>query len=88
MRGGVTIVSDAYSAGESSTSPSSTRDGGFVIFYVVSTIGTFATQALAGSVVARLDWTGFYVMLALAAVFGGRGARASDAASCHRGQRE
>ena len=66
----VTMVSDAYKAGESSTSPSSTRDDGFVVFYVVSTIGTFATQALAGSVVARLDWTGFYVMLALVAVLG------------------
>ena len=66
----VTMVSDAYIAVGSSTSPSSNRDDGFVIFYVVSTIGTFATQALAGSVVARLDWTGFYVMLALAAVSG------------------
>ena len=66
----VAMVSDAYTAGESSTSPSSTRDDGFVIFYVVSTIGTFAIQALAGSVVARLDWTGFYVLLVLAAVLG------------------
>jgi POT family proton-dependent oligopeptide transporter len=66
----VTMVSDAYDAGEPSTSPSSKRDDGFVMFYVVSTIGTFATQVLAGSVVARLDWTGFYVMLALAAVLG------------------
>jgi len=66
----VTMVSDAYYVGESSTSTSSKRDDGFVIFYMVSTMGTFATQALAGPVVARLDWTGFYVMLALAAVLG------------------
>ncbi len=84
----VTMVSDAYKAGESSTSPSSTRDDGFVVFYVVSTIGTFATQALAGSVVARLDWTGFYVMLALVGCVRGRGARVRDAACCRRGQRE
>ncbi len=66
----VTMVSDAYNVGESSTSTKSKRDDGFVIFYMVSTIGTFATQALAGPVVVRLDWTGFYVMLALAAVLG------------------
>ncbi len=66
----VTMVSDAYNVGESSTSTRSKRDDGFVIFYMVSTMGTFATQALAGPVVVRLDWTGFYVMLALAAVLG------------------
>ncbi|NRA76204.1 MAG: hypothetical protein HRU16_09700 [Planctomycetes bacterium] len=66
----VAMVSDAYDARESSISPRSKREDGFVIFYVVSTIGTFATQALAGLVVARLNWTGFYVMLALAAVTG------------------
>ncbi len=60
----ITIVGDAYKTCEPM------RDDGFVVFYVVSTIGTFATQALASSVVARLDWTGFYVMLALASVLG------------------
>ena len=60
----ITIVGDAYKTCEPM------RDDGFVVFYVVSTIGTFAAQALAGSVVARLDWTGFYVMLALASVLG------------------